>query len=189
MLGGRIPPLLGGLLQDDKQVIRVHLYAFFDEDFLDGPVHGGGDGGEHFHGFEEDEFVACFDFGAGGDGDFCDHAGEGGADVGGVVGVAFGAGGCGGGGEGFIDDDGFSGHSVQFEEEGAAAFVIGFTDGDEFDDEDFSGVDFDFDFFADLEAVEEGGGGEDAEVVVLCSGSLKVFVDAGIHEVAVDGVG
>ncbi len=48
LLGGRIPPLLGGLLQDDKQVIRVHLYAFFDEGVLDGSLHGCGGGGEYF---------------------------------------------------------------------------------------------------------------------------------------------
>ena len=30
------------------------------------PSLGGGDGGEHFHGFDDDDLVACLDFGTGG---------------------------------------------------------------------------------------------------------------------------
>ena len=38
-------PGLTRLLQNDEQVIRVHLHAFFDEDVLDRPISWGGDGG------------------------------------------------------------------------------------------------------------------------------------------------
>lgn len=176
------------LLQNDQQVIGVDLDAFFHDDFLHDSVLRCGDGGEHFHGLDDDKFVAGFDLGAGGDGDFGDHAGEGGADLGGVGGVAFSAGGGGGGGEGFVHDDGFAGHAVEFVEEGALAVRVRLTDGDELDDEDFPGVDLDLDFLADLETVEEGGGGELAEVVVFGAAGLEVFINAGIHQVGVDGV-
>ena len=123
-----------------------------------------------------------------GDCDFCDHAGEGSGDVGGVCGVAFLSGGGGGGGEGFVDDDGFAGHAVELVEEGAAGFAIGLADGDELDDEDFPGIDLDLDFLADLEAVEEGGGGELGEIVVVLARCLEVLEHARIHEVGVEGV-
>jgi hypothetical protein len=75
--GRKDPTPPWGLLQDHEQIIGVDLNAFFDDDFLHDSVNGGGDGGEHFHGFDDDELVAGLDLGAGGDGDFRDHAGEG----------------------------------------------------------------------------------------------------------------
>ncbi len=59
-----------------QQIIAIHLLAFFHDDFGDGAIGAGADGGEHFHGFQHDEFVAGPDFLAGGDRDFGDHAGH-----------------------------------------------------------------------------------------------------------------
>ena len=106
----------------------------------------------------------------------------------GFAGVALLSCGGGGGGEGFVDDDGFAGHAVELVEEGAAGFVVGLADGDELDDEDFPGIDLDFDFLADLEAVEEGGRGELGEIVVFLARCLEVLKHTRIHEVGVEGV-
>ena len=88
--------------------------------------------------------------------------------------------------ESAVDYDSFAGHTVKLEEEGAAAFVIGFADVDELDKEGFSGGDLDVDFFVALEAVEVGGSGEDGEAVVVLEALLEFCEDLRIHEVAVE---
>ncbi len=87
--------------------------------------------------------------------------------------------------EASVDDDGFTGHAVEFEEDGAAAFGVGISDGDELDEEGFAGSNLDVDFFGSLEAVEEGRGGKNSESVKILEGGLEVGEDLGIHEMTV----
>lgn len=161
------------------------MFAVFEEDFFDCSAGGGGDGGEHFHGFEDDEFVAFGDGVSGGDGNLGDHAGEGGGDVVGVGGVGFLVDGD-FFAEALVDDGGFARHAVELVEEGADAVFVGFANGEEFDEEGFAGGDVDVDFLADGHAVEEGGGGEHGEAVEFFEGVLVVGEDLGIHEVGVE---
>jgi hypothetical protein len=57
-----------------------------------------------------------------------------------------------------VEHGGLAGHAVEFVEQGASAGGVGLADGDELDDEDFAGIDFNFDFLANLQAVEKRGG-------------------------------
>ena len=56
------PMVRGGIspsIHDDQQIIGGHLDAFFDENVFNGSIAGGGNGGEHLHGLDDDELVAC----------------------------------------------------------------------------------------------------------------------------------
>ena len=69
--------------------------------------------------------------------------------------------------ERLVADGDLAGLAVEFAVDDAGAIGMGVAHGEEFDDERFAGFDVDGDFFADGEAVEEDGGGENADVVVL----------------------
>ena len=71
---GRNPS--SGLLESNQEVAGVGLFAFLEKDFFEGSGFGGGDGGEHLHGFEDDEFIAFGNFVSGFDGNLADHASE-----------------------------------------------------------------------------------------------------------------
>ncbi len=73
------------LHQPHQQILALDAFADLDADFADGAGTGGGDGGEHLHGFEGGDGVAFFDLLTDADGDAGDHAGHGGTDLSRIV--------------------------------------------------------------------------------------------------------
>ncbi len=162
-------------------VARVDGHGVYDA------VAGGIDGGLHFHGFDDDEFVAFCDFVARGGTDAGYEARDGCTDLPRVGGVGLRAA-FGFGLDGAVEDDALAWAAVEFEGECALAVFIGLAHVNEFDDEDLAFFDFDGDFLAGFESVEEGGCGKDGGAAEVSHELFHIGEDLGIHQMAVEVV-
>src|SRR5260370_18287008 len=86
--------------------------------------------------------------------------------------------------QGAITDVHFAGLAVQLKKERACPVGMRLADGKKFDNEGFSGFDFDGDFFAGLQAIEKRGRGQNADVRIGLAKLVVFGENVGIEQIA-----